>query len=131
MIDDHNRLLELSGRLQTIYGTFLLIFFAQISIIVSLISFQLAATESFLVAVPFLVLTLNDALIFCHYGQKLHDSSLRVYDGIYESNWYEIRDLKIMRNIQFIILRSQKPKVLQARGFAIIKLNTFMGVSFY
>lgn len=92
-------------------------------------SFQLAATKDFVMFLPFLGTILNQVWLLSHFGQKLHDSSLSVYEGILESNWYELQDFKTMKTIPFIIQRCQRVKVIKARGFAVIKLNTFMGVS--
>jgi hypothetical protein len=124
----HTQLIEICEDLQSIFGNYFLIFIAQCSLLVGLMSFQLAATKDFAMFLPFLGTILNQVYLLSYAGQKLHDSSLSVYDGILESNWYELKDRKMKKVIPFIIQRCQREKVIKARGFAVIKLSTFMGV---
>jgi hypothetical protein len=94
----------------------------------SLICFQLASTGQFALIVPFLLISLNQVWLLSQFGQELHDSSVSVADGILESDWYQLKDHKMKKIITLIVQRCQKPVVIKARGFAIIKLSTFMGV---
>lgn len=91
--------------------------------------FQLASTKEFALYIPFLLTTLNQVYLLCYYGQKLNDLNLKVSDHIFQLNWYEIDDSEVMKMVPFMIQQSQKPNTLQAQGFSVIKLNTFMGVS--
>lgn len=122
----HDGLIQLCNSLHSIFENYLFIYIAESSIIVSLMCFQLAYTGNFGMFVPYLFVTLNQVWLLCFFGQKLHDSSYSIFDGILESTWYE--DLKLRKNIAFIIQRSQKPKIFSARGFEVITLNSFRGV---
>lgn len=128
-VDLHNKLIKLVDEIHDIFELYILFFIAQSSVIMALMGFQLASTGQFALQIPFLLITLNQVYLICHFGQKLHDSSVDVADGILESNWHQLKDLNMRKNIPFIIQRCQRPKVVRARGFTIIKLSTFMGVS--
>jgi gustatory receptor len=127
-VDSHNKLIELSDAVQEIFGLYVLLFVAQSSLVISLMCFQLASTDQLNYLAPFILTTLNQVWLMCHFGQKLHDSSSSVADGIFECDWYQLDDRKMKRIIPFIIQRCQREKVIKARGFAVIKLSTFMGV---
>lgn len=131
LIKQHNNLISLSDDLKDLFSIYGLIFVAQSSLVISLMCFQLAFTGQFAMLIPFLLTTLNQVWLMCYFGQKLSDSSMKICDGLLESNWYALEDPEKKRSISFIIHRSQKPNVIKARGFAVITLGTFMGVSFF
>ncbi|KAF7273246.1 hypothetical protein GWI33_014041 [Rhynchophorus ferrugineus] len=49
----------------------------------------------------------------CHAGQILRDETYNIQDALYESNWIKA-DKEMVKDIQFIILRCQKPAILKA-----------------
>jgi gustatory receptor len=107
----------------------LLIFIVSSSATISVICVQLASTKDFAMLVPFLLTTLNQVYLLCYFGQKLHDSSLFVFEGISDSEWFAIEEKKSMKVVSFLMQQSQKPKMLKAHNFSVINLSTFMGVS--
>lgn len=131
IISRQNKISNQANKLQNIFGIYLLIFIVSSSATISVICIQLASTKDFPMFVPFLLTTLNQVYLLCYYGQKLYDSSSLIYEGISNSNFYEIKDLKTMKIIPFLIQKSQDLKILRAHRFSVIKLSTFMGVSSY
>lgn len=128
LIDKYDRLIQLSNDLHAIFENYLFFYISQSSIIVGLICFQLVATDDFLRFIPYLFVTLNQLWLLCYFGQKLLDSSSSISMGIFESSWFNVKGLQNKKNLIFIIQRSQKPKIFNARGYATITLETFKGV---
>nr|QUP79574.1 odorant receptor 14 [Monochamus saltuarius] len=50
---------------------------------------------------------------FCHAGQKIKDKTLSIGDELYKSKWYKA-DRGTMKDVQLILLRSQKPICFEA-----------------
>lgn len=132
LIDRHNKLLELSDKLQDIYSPIFLLGFVISSVIECLVLFQLLTVESesnsFLL--PFLVLMGCQILLLCIFGQKLITSSSEVADGIYDCDWVDFDDIDSKKKIILILMRGQRSKKLTAMKFADVSLESFKNVSF-
>lgn len=123
----HGELIQLSNDVQKVFNSFLLLYISQSSLVVSLMTFTLAVTND-VFYLSFLIVSLNQIFLVCYFGQKLYEASSGIYNGILESNWFEVKNLKTKKMLIFITQRSQRPKILSASGFAVITLNSFMGV---
>ena len=134
LIDHHNQLLDLSDKLQKIYSTNILSSFVVSSIVIGFTAFQLSTTvnnfDTFAFYAPYMCMMLGHILLLCFYSQKLIDSSESIADGIYNSNWEDIEDNGLKKELTLIILRAQRAKQLTAMNFFGVSRETFTAVSF-
>lgn len=132
LVDRHNRVLDLTSKLQNIYAvTFTSSFFVS-SLILCFVVFQLSTARkfaTFLMYVPYLGLIGGQVLLLCMFGQKMIDSSEMLVDGINKCGWEEFEDNTLRKHIILMILRAQKIKRFSALGFADISLESFTSVS--
>lgn len=133
MVDRHNKLLDLTERIQTIFAKTFFLTFVISSLIICFITFHLSnnVNDGFTFAVYFAYLWFMVAQIFllCIFGQKLINSLENFADGIYNCGWENLHDIRLRKQLMMIIRRSQKIKPLSAMGFANISLETFAAVS--
>ena len=134
IIEYHNKLLKISDKLRKIWEQTFLFNFVISSLIMCIYTFQLSLFDGnlvvFLTYIIGIITIIIQIWLLCYYGQKLIDSSVGLADGIYESDWAEIDDNKIRKQIIIIMIRAQKPKCLTTMGFTDISLTTFTTVSF-
>ena len=129
LIERHNVLLDLCGKLQKIYSPTFLGSFALSSMIMCICIFQLSTGNAdYILYATYLCILAGQVFVFCYFGQKLTDSSLGVADGIYENNWPDYNDIKFKKQIVLIIIRAQKPSQLTAMKFAKVSLESFTTV---
>lgn len=135
LVGRHNKLLELSDKLQQVYSlTFLSIFLVS-SLVMCFVAFRLSTSELNLENVSFLVLYFfmvsGQTFLLCIFGQKLIDSSSAVGDGLYNSDWIESKDHSFKKDIVLIILRSQRAKEFSAMKFACVSIESFTTVKYF
>ena len=130
----HNKLIELSDKLQKIFELSFLYGFGLSSFSLCMTSFHLLTTDKNLMQDIFdilcIVMIIGQVGLLCYFGQKLSDSSIRVAEGIYECGWLDIDDNSFKKQIVLVMLRSQRPIQLHAMGFANISLATFTTVNY-
>ncbi|XP_018579026.2 odorant receptor 13a-like [Anoplophora glabripennis] len=63
--------------------------------------------------------------LLCHGGQRLLDETLSVADVIYDTKWYD-GDVQIMRDIRFILARSQIPVMIGALPLGCMNYALFL-----
>lgn len=132
-VDRHNKLLDLSDKLQDIYGWSFLFSFVGSSIIICFITFHLSIAGTFyeyMLNIPYLMMMGGQIFLLCFFGQKLVDAGESVIEGVYWSGWESFHDLKLEKQLIVIMARAQKPKKLSALGFADISLTSFTSVRF-
>lgn len=64
---------------------------------------------------------------YCVVGDYLKSQMEEVNVYIYQSTWYDL-PVKLMKNLTFIIMRSQSPVQLQAGSFIVVNLETYMSI---
>ena len=134
LVDKHNKLLNLSERLERIYSLSFLFSFVISSFVMCFLSYQLSTNfDNFaLFAFYFFYLWMMGVqiLLLCVFGQKLINSSESISEGVYNSGWEGISDDEAYKKqLVMIISRAQRPKRLTAMGFADISVETFTTVS--
>ncbi|KAJ9601257.1 hypothetical protein L9F63_000552, partial [Diploptera punctata] len=75
----------------------------------------------------FLVVSLSlwiPIFICCWYGEELTQQGLEIQEVAYASKWYN-SCTKYKKDLQFVIVRSQTPVILNGGGFFPINLNGF------
>lgn len=88
----------------------------------------------------YIVSAMSQLFILCRTGDKLIDLSGATADKVYLCNWHVTigqrksdrarqLDAAFLKNIMFVILRSQKPICVTAMQFSILSLKSFASVS--
>ena len=131
-IESHNKLFELSEKLQKIFEPIFLFNFVISSVIMCIVSFHLlfGSTDpaNYIFEIIYFITIGGQIWLLCYFGQKLIDSSTAIADGIYDQDWMDLDDNEFKKNVVLIILRAQRPIRLTAMGFADISLETFAAV---
>ncbi|CAO1422834.1 unnamed protein product [Diamesa serratosioi] len=128
LIDRQNLLIELCGKLETIFAPSLCVFITGSSFNICLLCFQLSVDFELMHHIKFgihLCAALLQLWLLFMYGQSLIDSSSSLSDGIYESKWYESENQQIKKGILLIMLRAQSPSKLTSLKFTSISLLHF------
>lgn len=134
LIDQHNKLLNLSGKLQKLFSVSLFLSFVITSIIMCFIMFLLVIFRAngdyslYGHYITYLTVMGGQTLLLCYFGQKLIDASESVSGEVYCSGWEKSHDKDQKRYLALIISRAQRPNKLTAMGFADISLETFTKV---
>lgn len=127
-------LYELVDELQGIYELNFLFSFVISSLIICFVAFILTVANGNLTLysffIPFLGVMMGQIFLLCMYGQKLMDASAEMAHGIYNSNWSEVEDISVRKQLVLIMERCQKEKRLTAMGFADISLPIYARVRF-
>lgn len=132
LVQRHSKLLELSEKLEDIYGLTFLVSFVISSLIMCFVAFQLSIAETnisaYMFYIPYLGMVGGQILLLCWFGQKLMNSSVAVADGVYDSDWMDVDDSAYKRQLVLVILRSQRTQKLTAMKFADVSLASFTTV---
>lgn len=131
LVDRHNRLFQISSKLESIYSISIFSLFIGSSLMLSFPAFQVVSTdESFTVLkyTIFFVTALLQVLLTCYYGDKLKASSTRVAQKCMNCDWYNCDDDDKKKALAMILMRAQKPVRLTALGFFDISIATFSKV---
>ena len=132
LVQRHSKLLELSSKLEDIYGLTFLVSFVISSLIMCFVAFQLSIAETnigaYMFYIPYLGMIGGQILLLCWFGQKLINSSVAIADGVYDSEWTDIDDNDYKMQLLMIILRSQRTQKLTAMKFADVSLASFTTV---
>lgn len=79
--------------------------------------------KSFMVLNVFLL----QITLYCVVGDYLKSQMEEVGHCIYQCTWYNL-PTKLMKNVCFILMRSQSPSQLQAGNFIVVNLETYMSI---
>lgn len=88
----------------------------------------------------YIVSAMSQLFILCWTGDKLIDLSSATANKVYLCNWHVTvgqlksdrarqKDTSFLKNIMFVIQRSQKPICVTAMQFSILSLKSFAAVS--
>lgn len=130
LIDHHNRLMEISDKLQKIFDMTFLYSLVISSLVMCFIAFKLSLPNAdYAFYMPFLCMAVGLIMLLCVFGQRLIDSSEGVAEGIYQSGWENLDDHDFKKKIVLILMRAQKAKKFTAMNFATVSLSSFTTVS--
>nr|ALR72568.1 odorant receptor OR24 [Colaphellus bowringi] len=66
-------------------------------------------------------------LMDCYSGQRIQDESTLVGTALYDADWSDADD-ELKRDIRFVMMRCQKPMIVQATSFGIMDHPLFLAV---
>lgn len=155
-IDDHNKLLSICENIERIFSFSILVNFTGGSIIICLAGFQTTVSvidsnrnsEKFtfnyskmqqgseifdlIKFLLYLLSSLVQIFIICWHGENLMETSSALASTISACRWYELT-AKDEKDLQVVMIRSQKPTIMTAFKFSNVSLNSFrvvIGTSF-
>ncbi|XP_039314405.1 odorant receptor 4-like [Solenopsis invicta] len=99
-------------------------------VLISLYGYQLFLAMKVVLIVRttiLLIVLLLEMFVYTFVGDYLKCQMEEIADSIYSSNWYCL-PAKLMRNVLFVIMRSQQPVQLLAGKFFIVNIKTFMTI---
>ncbi|XP_025987227.1 odorant receptor 82a-like [Solenopsis invicta] len=129
----HHYLMENAKLLTDVISSVLLVQLVFSCLIISFIGFQfilaLKVNDAVMIIKSVAVLTsLTLQLFFYSFvGDYLKCQMEDIADSIYTSNWYRL-PTKLMRNVLFVMVRSQQPVQLLAGNFFLVNMKTFMNI---
>jgi Zn-dependent protease with chaperone function len=130
LVDRHNQLIALGKSIQKVFSPALLFMFVVSSIMLCFNGFVILMSTgvlrvTFIISGSFMVVY-TFMQFYC--GQKLIDSSVKVADAVYDSNWEGIKEVKVQKCVALIVLRAQNAISLNGCGFFIVNYETFTAV---
>nr|QXE93249.1 odorant receptor 23 [Eucryptorrhynchus brandti] len=126
----HIDVIEYSQDIAKAFSTMLLFYITLTSLVLSVLCFEVIMVDAFEDSVRFTLHLLGWLVILfsvCYNGQLVIDESIAVADDIYSLDWFNF-SVDTQRRIQTIIMRSQKPLVLDAASMGVISLPAFLKV---
>jgi odorant receptor len=131
LIENHEKLLELSRIVEDIFSPAILFNVVASSVLICLVGYQATLgtdSEEVVKFSAFLVAALLQILMLCRNGQKLISAADKLGDSIYSCDWYS--DQRKMKTIMVMMMqRAQKPNALTAFNFSVLDLEAFTVVS--
>jgi len=70
---------------------------------------------------------LAQLLLYSFIGDYLKSQMEEVGHTIYQSAWYDF-PVKLMKNVIFVLMRTQSPIALRAGNFVVVNLSTYMSI---
>lgn len=134
IVTKHYILMSSFDEFKFIISEILILNFLQAISLLSLFGFQMIVLDDMtqLAVYGFLtILLFSQMFLLSLHGQMLINSSSNIAELIYQSEWYEIKDLRIKRIIPFMMQRCQAYKYLSACGFVVISMETFTSVIYF
>jgi hypothetical protein len=128
LIERHENLIDIVDKLESLISPIFLFNFVQSSLLICLTSFQILAAKEFMKQfdyATFFFAMLMKIFFLCFCGQKVVDSSKVISDTIYETDWYAVKDLKLRKDLLFIMMRAQTFSRLTAAKFLVVSLKCF------
>lgn len=66
--------------------------------------------------------------IYCIMSETLTDESSKLVFAIYESDWYNLRDTKIVHDLRFAMMGMKKPLVFRILGLIPLNMECYITV---
>ncbi|XP_041972108.1 odorant receptor 85c-like [Aricia agestis] len=130
LIMRHQSILNLVEAMDVLFSKATLIQCVISSIMICFCLFTATFTESTLNLITFalfLFMILVEMMMLCYFGDMLISASTEFGDDVYRCAWYNAHP-SIMKDLIFILQRSQTPCKITALGFADLRLMTFTSI---
>lgn len=72
--------------------------------------------------------SITEAFVYCVCGELVTTKAAEVTTKIYDSNWYNINDIKTKKALIFIMLRSQQSFDFDVMNYTLASMETFGNV---
>ncbi|KAG5679904.1 hypothetical protein PVAND_009440 [Polypedilum vanderplanki] len=130
LIDRHINLFELSEKTQEIYSSIFLYSFVNSSVIIALFCADMTVGD--VVAkvsglVSFAFISLHTFLPYYH-GQKVYDSSSRIFYSIIDSKWYNLKNESVKKSVGILLTNAQNSVFFTGCDFFVVDCETYMNL---
>ncbi|RLU25807.1 ObirOr5-P2 [Ooceraea biroi] len=133
LIQRHHHLIKMAKKLAETISSILLTQLFISSVLICIMGFQfiLALKVHNVVMMEKSVIVqstfLTQLSLYSFIGDYLKSQMEEVGPSIYQSSWYRF-PAEMMKNLVFIIMRTETPVMFQAGNFIVINLSTYMGI---
>ncbi|XP_063984830.1 odorant receptor 13a-like isoform X2 [Diachasmimorpha longicaudata] len=129
IIKHHQLVIRFADRLEFLFNPVMFLQVFASSLIICLVGFQAQSgqVDKFPQYCSYLMMALFQLLLFCWPGDELITQSGRVSRATLSSNWY-VGPNHLRKNLQFIVLRSQKSNFLSAGKLSAMNLENFSAI---
>lgn len=131
VIESHKKLLDLVQRFNALFSSSFFVNFVGSSGVICIAAFLLASSNDFISWIQFgllLQVLLGQIFLLCLLGDLLKNSSERLVNSIYCSNWYEVNDKAKKVAIKIMLVQAQRTCQISAWKMLEINYETFMRV---
>lgn len=131
LFEQHNNLIKMCCRVEDIYSPILLCEIFLCSFTIGSYALNLVLTDDLVQSVLMIIsfgLLSNQTIVPFYFGQRLITSSNKIFEEIYNCNWYLIRDLKVRKMILLMVMKAQRPDKLTAMKIREVSFKTFRKV---
>nr|QGW50707.1 odorant receptor 9 [Propsilocerus akamusi] len=125
-IDIHCKLIEICDSLNSIYSVPLLVQILAASGVICLIGFIIMVLD-FVYAIPSIFgffTSLSQIFLPCWFGNMLRESSVKIADQIFMSDFHQLNNSQ-RKELILVIQRSHRAKTIKASKFFTLKLSGF------
>ncbi|XP_059612685.1 odorant receptor 67c-like [Phlebotomus argentipes] len=121
-----------SKNIKDLLGSYWHIYFYKLITIIMYLCFVFFIFQSshtnIMIALLCTVIVMGEIFIICFFGQLLKSSAEDISEALYMTKWYEM-DVKDQKNALLLLMRFQRPVKIEAFGFGVISIYTFVQVS--
>jgi gustatory receptor len=130
LIQKHEAFIQIIAMIEKITAPVFLYTFMQSSFLMCFCGFQVLTGENFMkiLYTTFFAVVLIRMLLICAGGQRIIDASESIADAVYKINWFEIKNLKIRKDLLLVMIQAQKGSKLTVGKFRTISLESFMTI---
>lgn len=128
VVNFHTKLIDICNQIESIISKNLLHNYLQGIAVICLLCFQLVVLKDLSqLAVYGIVLTiaLFQCFMITFHGQMMIDSSSKIAEYVYDSEWYLLEDKRVKKSIVSLMMVAQIPKSLTAGGFLRVSMEMF------
>jgi hypothetical protein len=141
LIERHNELLAVADEMNALFRLPIFVFFSVSAVIIcfSLLQFtshgdQLASMGftqllNFVKFAGYLIFNQLRIYLLCFFCEKLRKANDNIAKKIFNGNWHECNDLRVVKDMKFVLANAQKPVELKALVFFGVNMETFTHVS--
>ncbi|KAH8356662.1 hypothetical protein KR200_004841 [Drosophila serrata] len=119
IVQYHERILKLSDVVNDVFGVPLLLNFMISTFVICFVGFQMTVgvqTDMIIKLLLFLICSMSQVYLICHYGQMVADASSGLSLATYNQNW-TFADIRYKRALVIIMARAQKTTYLKVTIF--------------
>lgn len=130
---EHELLLMLTAKMDKIFSPSFFFSIVMSSYSICFLAFEASIADNlghvifYLSCVTVLCFTI---FLQCFYGQKIKNMSEKVAQCVYECGWEQLNDLKLRKDLIFIMNRAQKPATFTILSFGQVSLEQYGKVYF-
>jgi hypothetical protein len=141
LIERHKKLLAVADEMNSLFRLPIFVFFSVSAVIICFSMLQFTSRGDQLASMGFnelldlikfagyLMIILLQIYLLCFFCEKLRTANENIARNIINGNWYECTDLRMIKDMQIVLIKAQTPVELKAFVFFGINMQVFSSVS--